>query len=265
MKKIAFKNKAIYYKLDGDGYPLVILHGFMGSSMAWNYFASQLKETFKVIRVDLPGHGKTPTIDKVHTMELMAEAVKTVLDHLNVKKCLMIGHSMGGYVTLEYAKQYPEMLKGIVLFHSHAAADTEESKENRRRNIAIVKLNKKGFVKQFIPDLFAEINVVKLHDEIEMLWNIADKTSAQGIVAALYGMKERTGKLDLLLNINIPVLFIAGKEDSRIPVQNVLAQAILPRHSEVLVLADVGHMGFLEAPGETLRMIHSFASKVFNE
>ncbi len=98
-----------------------------------------------------------------------------------------------------------------------------------------------------------------------MLWNIADKTSAQGIVAALYGMKERTGKLDLLLNTNIPVLFIAGKEDSRIPVQNVLAQAILPRHSEVLVLADVGHMGFLEAPGETLRMIHSFASKVFNE
>lgn len=265
MEKIEFREKAIYYKAEGNGQALVLLHGFLESSAIWDHFASVLSKSYKVVRIDLPGHGRTPVIDKTHTMELMAESVKRVLDHLQISKCLMVGHSMGGYVTLEFARNYPEMLKGMVLFHSHAASDTEELKENRRRLIEIVKLNKKGFVKQFIPDLFAEINLVKLQNEIEQLGILADKTSALGIIAALQGMKERSGKLDLLLNTEIPVLFIAGKEDLRIPVQNILAQAILPRHSEVLVLADVGHMGFIEARDETLRMISCFCHRILLE
>lgn len=265
MDKIEFREKAIYYKVYGNGKALVLLHGFLESSAIWEHFVSALSKTYQVILIDLPGHGRTPVIDKIHTMELMAESVKRVLDHLHISKCLMVGHSMGGYITLEVARQYPELLQGIVLFHSHAAADTEEHKENRRRLIEIVKLNKKGFVKQFIPDLFAEINLVKFQNEIEQLGILADKTSALGIIAALQGMKERSGKFDLLLNTEIPVLFIAGKEDLRIPVQNVLAQAILPRHSEVLVLADVGHMGFIEAKDETLRIISCFCHRILGD
>lgn len=263
MNTITFREKAIHYKVDGEGEALVLLHGFIESMAIWDDFTKVLAKNFKVIRIDLPGHGKTPLIEKTHSMELMAESVKAVLDALEVKSCLMIGHSMGGYVTLEFARQYPEMLNGMCLFHSHAAADTQEAKENRQRTIETIKLNRKGFLKQFIPDLFAEVNVINCSVEIDRLWHIADKMSGQSIIAALQGMKERTGKLDLLLNSSIPVLFIAGKEDMRIPVQNVLAQAILPRHSEVLVLADVGHMGFIEAKQKTLEMIGCFARKQF--
>ncbi len=263
MKTITFREKAIHYKVDGDGEALVLLHGFIKSMAIWDDFAKVFSKEFKVIRIDLPGHGKTPLIEKTHTMDLMAQSVKAVLDNLEIKSCVMVGHSMGGYVTLEFAKKYPEMLKGMCLFHSHAAADTEEVKENRRRTIEMIKLNRKGFIKQFIPDLFAETNVERFAKEIDHLWHIADKMSGQSIIAALQGMKERSGKLDLLLNSTIPVLFIAGKEDMRIPVQNVLAQAILPRHSEVLVLADVGHMGFLEAKQQTIDMISCFARKLF--
>lgn len=263
MKTITFREKAIHYKVDGDGEALVLLHGFIKSMAIWDDFAKVFSKEFKVIRIDLPGHGKTPLIEKTHTMDLMAQSVKAVLDNLEINSCVMVGHSMGGYVTLEFAKKYPEMLKGMCLFHSHAAADTEEVKENRRRTIEMIKLNRKGFIKQFIPDLFAETNVERFAKEIDRLWHIADKMSGQSIIAALQGMKERSGKLDLLLNSTIPVLFIAGKEDMRIPVQNVLAQAILPRHSEVLVLADVGHMGFLEAKQQTIDMISCFARKLF--
>ncbi|MBE0637880.1 MAG: alpha/beta hydrolase [Bacteroidales bacterium] len=263
MNTITFRKKTIHYKVDGDGEALVLLHGFIESMAIWDDFTSILSKNFKVIRIDLPGHGKTPLIEKTHSMELMAESIKAVLDGLGVKSCVMVGHSMGGYVTLEFAKQYPELLKGICLFHSHAAADTQEAKENRQRTIDMIKLNRKGFIKQFIPDLFAEVNVLNFTADIDRLWHISDKMSGQSIIAALQGMKERSGKLDLLLNTTIPVLFIAGKEDMRIPVQNVLAQAILPRHSEVLVLADVGHMGYIEARQKTLEMIVCFAHKQF--
>ena len=75
-------------------------------------------------------------------------------------------------------------------------------------------------------------------------------------------MKERTGSLDLLINTNLPVLFIAGKDDARIPIQNIMAQAILPSHSEMLILGGVGHMGFVEAEKETLGMIEGFVRRM---
>jgi pimeloyl-ACP methyl ester carboxylesterase len=262
MKKIIFKGKALHYQVSGQGNTLVLLHGFLESLSIWDDFAGQLSSQFRVIRIDLPGHGKTPVLDQIHTMELMAAAVKAILDGNDVERCAMIGHSMGGYVTLEFARHYPEMLSGIGLFHSHAGADTQEARENRLRTIEVVKLNRTGFIKQFIPDLFAENSLEKHHAGIEKIWEIASSMSAQGIIAALHGMKDRSGKLDLLLNTNIPVLFIAGKEDPRIPVQNILAQAILPKHCEVLVLGEVGHMGFIEAKQKTLQMVSGFATKV---
>nr|NQU93435.1 alpha/beta hydrolase [Bacteroidota bacterium] len=158
----------------------------------------------------------------------------------------------------------PELLKGIGLFHSHASADTVEARENRRRTINIVKLNRKGFISQFIPDLFAEENVDKYAHEIEALKTEAEETSAEAIIAALEGMKDRSGKLDLLHKTKMPVMFIAGKEDLRIPIQKVMAQAILPQHSEVLILGNVGHMGFIEAYNETLEMIRGFCHRTFN-
>ncbi len=262
MKTITFKGKELHYEVSGQGSTLVLLHGFLESLSIWDDFAGQLSSSFSVIRVDLPGHGKSAVLDDTHSMELMAASVKAVLDSNDVERCTMIGHSMGGYVTLEFAKQYPEILSGIGLFHSHAGADTQEARENRLRTIEVVKLNRTGFIKQFIPDLFAESSLERHHAEIEKLWRIAENTNSQGIIAALHGMKERSGKLDLLLNTNIPVLFIAGKEDTRIPVQNILAQAILPKHCEVLVLGEVGHMGFIEAKQKTLQMVSSFAEKV---
>jgi pimeloyl-ACP methyl ester carboxylesterase len=262
MKNITYNHHSISFKDEGTGSTIVLLHGFMESLQIWNEFALVLSKSFRVIRIDLPGHGKTPVMDEVHPMSLMADVVKAVLDELQISKCVMVGHSMGGYVTLDFAKQFPELLSGICLFHSQAAADNEQTKENRRRTINIVKLNRAGFIQQFIPDLFAPSNIEKFADDINKLQQSASSTSAEGIIAALEGMKERSGSLDFLINTTLPVLFIAGKEDPRIPTQTIMAQATLPAHSEILMLSGVGHMGFVEAKKETLEMIEGFARRM---
>ncbi|MDD3132055.1 MAG: hypothetical protein PHN94_09545, partial [Bacteroidales bacterium] len=153
--------------------------------------------------------------------------------------------------------------RGLCLFHSHASADTEEAKENRRRTINIVQLNHDGFVRQFIPDLFAETNLMRLTTTINRLQEVAAGVSVDGIVASLEAMRGRSGAIELLQNIQIPVLFIAGKEDSRISVQKIMSQALLPSHAEVLMLSDVGHMGFAEAPEKTLPVLRDFAARTF--
>ena len=240
----------------------MLLHGFLESLTIWESFGQELERDFHVITIDLPGHGLSEMLADVHPMELMADMVHDVLTLNRVSRCMMLGHSMGGYATLAFAARYPEMLAGICLFHSGALADTDEAKANRNRTIEIVKKHRHQFISQFIPELFALENREPLAEEITRLQHDARHITAEAIVAALEGMKQRPTHLETLVNATFPVLFVGGKQDSRIPIDKLLAQSVLPRHSEVLLLDGCGHMGHLEAPTTTLRAVKHFAERV---
>lgn len=193
---------------------------------------------------------------------MMAEGIHAVLKSLNIPNCIMVGHSMGGYVTLAFAEKCPRMLKGFVMFHSQAAADNAETIIARERTIALVKKDHQGFIKNFIPDLFDPANVKKLGKEIENLKELAQKTPKEGILAALEGMKSRPDRLHVLAQSKVPVLFIIGKNDSRIPMEVIVPQTLLPEHTEMLLLDHVGHMGFIEASAVTFKALKGFAERV---
>jgi pimeloyl-ACP methyl ester carboxylesterase len=261
---ISFKGKEIKFRSEGVGKPIVLLHGFLESGSIWNDFSKQLSKQFRVIVIDLPGHGGSEVVEEVHTMELMADIVKAVLDHCGIGSCLMVGHSMGGYVMLAFARKYEHTLKGICLFNSNALADTPDAKVNRSRAIAVVKQNHQGFISNFIPDLFAPENVEKFKNEIIILREEAMKMTQQAIIASLDGMKARSAHLDFLSKTSLPVLFIIGKKDSRSDFSKMLEHISLPTHSESLILGDCGHMGWIEAAETTLGVLGAFASRVFN-
>jgi pimeloyl-ACP methyl ester carboxylesterase len=168
---------------------------------------------------------------------------------------------MGGYVSLAFAKLFPEKLSGLALFHSQAASDSEESKKNRDRTIKIVQQNHTAFIHSFIPSLFADANISNFKAEIVALQKIADKTPAKGITAALLGMRDRESQLDTLEKLNAPVYFIVGKQDSRIPMETILPQLQLPSNSEALIMDEVGHMGFIEAKEKTLLSLERFLER----
>jgi len=262
-KQVFFQEKKISYEISGDGPVLLLLHGFLESKMIWNEFAEELQTDFTVISIDLPGHGETEMIAGIHSMKLMSEVVKTVLFSEGVMKAVVIGHSMGGYVALQFAVDNEEMILGLVLFHSHASADSDEARENRQRTINIVRQNHGGFIMQFIPDLFDPQHVSEYSREIEKLQKQASLLAPEAIIAALSGMRDRPNQLQYLSLSPNPVLFIIGKQDSRIPYSQVIAQAAIPSHAEMLLLGDVGHMGFIEAPVKTLQALKHFSIRCF--
>jgi pimeloyl-ACP methyl ester carboxylesterase len=133
---------------------------------------------------------------------------------------------------------------------------------NRNRTIKIVESDQRNFIHQFIPDLFAPENVECFQKEIHDLRHIAMKIPSESIVAALEGMKLRTDKFRVLANAHYPIMFIAGKQDSRIMIETIMEQALLPKHAELVMLSNVGHMGFIEAKGKTDKIIQSFAERV---
>ena len=264
-KRITYLGKLVSYHSEGKGNVIVLLHGFLESKTMWHFFSSQLSPNFRVVSIDLPGHGKTDSFSDSHTMKLMAEIVKAVLIKEGIEKCVMIGHSMGGYVTAEFAHLFSDQLLGIGLFHSQVSADNDEARKNRDRTIELIIKNKKSFIKNFIPDLFAPENIETFKDEIEKLKDEAIMMDKVAIVAALRGMKDRNDHEEMLKKIPFPVLFISGKKDVRIPAEKVLQQAGLPAHSEVLILGNVGHMGHLEAREKTLNFVRSFCERIFLE
>ena len=173
----------------------------------------------------------------------------------------MVGHSMGGYVSLQFGHDNPGLLNGLILFHSHASPDSDETKANRQRMIKIVNNNRGHFIQVFIPDLFDQKNVDKYAKDISILQEIALGMTPQAIVAALKGMSDRKSHLAFLETTEIPVLFILGKNDDRMPYKQILEQAILAPHSEILLLDNVGHEGFIEAKDKTLSAVKHFAKR----
>ena len=124
-----YKGINIFYTDTGKGQVVVLLHGFLEDASMWNALIPELSKKNRVVAIDLLGHGNTNSLGYVHTMEDMANTVKAVLSHLSLRKFIFIGHSMGGYVALAFAKLYPENIKGLCLLNSTYEADDLERKQ----------------------------------------------------------------------------------------------------------------------------------------
>ncbi|MDQ3046813.1 MAG: alpha/beta fold hydrolase, partial [Bacteroidota bacterium] len=124
-----FKKTKVRYSDTGKGRVIVLIHGFLCSHEVWSEFVKHLSKRFRVITVDLPGHGDTASIGYYHSMELLAQSVKAVLDKAGVRRYVLAGHSMGGYAALAFAELFPENVSGLCLFNSTSYADTEDKKK----------------------------------------------------------------------------------------------------------------------------------------
>ena len=179
-KKIKFKDKKISFKAIGEGTPIIFLHGYLESLKIWDSFLAGFDCGYLLISIDLTGHGRSDTFGDVHTMDFMAEAVLAVINHLNINKVFIIGHSMGGYVTLAFADLFPARLLGISLFHSHPFADSQEIIDKRKKEIAFVKVGKKNLIAKLnVPNAFADDNLKKFPDGIKKSVEIAINTSEE--------------------------------------------------------------------------------------
>ncbi|MEO4004044.1 MULTISPECIES: alpha/beta hydrolase [unclassified Flavobacterium] len=260
MKFSLFKNAKIAYTDTGKGTALVFLHGFLENAGMWDFYTTAFSQKYRVITIDLLGHGQSESIGYIHSMEDMADAVQTVLSELRIRKAVFIGHSMGGYVALAFAELYPDHVKGMVLLNSTSRADSEERKRNRDRAIVAVKQSYTNFIKMSIANLFSEDNRDRLADAIETAKTEALKTPLQGIIAALEGMKTRNDREVILHFAPYPIMLILGKKDPVLNYQDSLEQ--IENTGVKLVTFNDGHMSHLENQDELLTVLRDFFKTV---
>lgn len=262
---------AIYSQLAGISYSkkgnsekkIVFLHGYLESKEIWTEFANFFSNEFTVLCIDLPGHGNTKAFSNNHSMQFMASIVKKITDFEQFEQFALIGHSMGGYVSLQFAEDFPKKIKSLVLFHSHIFADNDEKKQNRNKEIKLVT---DGLFSQIvsinIPNMYANFNLQKFAEKIEFSKQIAQKTPETGVIAALNGMKNREDKTEFVKHSKFPFLFIQGKFDNLIPFHENDIQYTLNKNIELTVL-ESGHMGMFEDKENALISLNTFLHKPF--
>ncbi|MBK9335165.1 MAG: alpha/beta hydrolase [Lewinellaceae bacterium] len=237
--------------------PLVLLHGFCEDASLWEPVLPLLSDG-PVLRIDLPGFGGSD-LPPAPGMEVYADAVCAILHELGITRCVLAGHSMGGYVALAFARAYPERLAGYTLVHSHPYPDTPERIENRRRGIEMLQAGKKDlYVAQLFPGLFAPAFAQTRPEVVDALVQTGQTQPTEGIIAALQGMIDRQNHLDTLRDSTCPVQFILGELDAIVPLEDALAAATIPSTVDIRVLSGVGHMGIWEAPQHTASALRDF-------
>jgi len=235
---------------------LVLLHGFMENISIWSDMEAYLSKDFTLIKIDLPGHGKSDTLAEIHTMELMADEVKQVVDRENLDQFHLLGHSMGGYISLAFAEKFPDSLKSLTLFFSTYFADDEEKKEQRIKSYRIIKDAFAHYARAGIPNLFNQNERDVLEGKIETALETALSTNNLGALACVKGMVARTDKKHILENLEAKIVVIAGKHDNAVKTDKTINS--LPDRTNIKsYIVDCGHNGHWEKPGICAEIINT--------
>lgn len=252
----------LYFTEQGSGEPLILLHGFPLNSTVWRAQQHRLSDQYRVITPDLRGHGRSPVTDDVYEIDLLARDVIELLDHLNLSQAVVMGHSMGGYVTLALARLAPDRLKAIGLIGSQAVADTEQARANRFKLIEAV--NAQGSVavaEAMLPRLFAPIEP---EDETakDQIYQMMLNTRPLAIVNGLKGMAARPDATPVLAELDCPVLIMAGDKDVIIPLERAEAMATMVKKGTLVTIENAGHTMMLEQPQATAMAIRTFMEEI---
>lgn len=250
---IKYLDSTIFYRTIGKGKPVILIHGFGEDGDIWNKQVEFLKDNFQLIIPDLPGSGRSELVQDAD-IETYSEIIKEIITCEVQKPPLsggglvgVLGHSLGGYITLAFAEKYPHMLSSFGLVHSTAFADSEEKRSARLKSIEFI--NKNGaynFLRTSIPGLFGKHWSADHQPEIEGLVEKAKNFSPEALVQYYQAMIHRPDRTHVLKTFPRPILFIIGQHDNAVPFTQSLQQCYLPAQSHIHILRNSAHMGMWE-------------------
>lgn len=242
------------YERRGKGTPLVLLHGFPLDHHLWDEVAPLLEDTFDVILPDLRGFGASTAAASPSSMDDYASDIASLLDDLNIQKAAIVGHSMGGYVALAFARLYPERVRGLGLVSSQVLADAPERKEGRYKSAADVSANGIGSVVEAMTPKFTDDEKLQSYARASM-----ERQPPAAYMSALKAMAERTDSTPFLSTFHFPVVIIHGDADSLIPIDRAReVKAALPQ-ANLVEISGAGHMPMMEAKEKTAEALKHLA------
>jgi len=249
----------------GSGGPaLVLLHAFPLHSGMWDDQVAAVSSSRRVVAPDLPGFGATPLpgVPEAATVAGFADLVAGLITHLDIGPAVVCGLSMGGYVTFALLRSHPQLVAGVVLADTRAAADSDEIAERRTSQQAQVAQSGTGeLVETMVANLLSDETRSSRPDAVERARALMADNSPEGVIAALAAMKGRPDATGELAGIAVPALVVVGEHDKPSPPAEAAAMADAIPDSHLEVIPGVGHLSNLEAPGAFNRALVEFLAR----
>jgi pimeloyl-ACP methyl ester carboxylesterase len=255
MEKINIDGINIAYVRRGQGAPLVLIHGYPLDHSIWDEVAPLLEDDFDLIIPDLRGFGESDVMEADHSIIDYASDIAGLLTHFKIKKAYLAGHSMGGYVALAFAREYPDRVSGLALVSTQLLGDPPDKKEGRYATAQQV-------LQQGV-EVVVDAMTPKLSSDARIQGRVRELMSHQrplGVYSALTAMAERPDSTDLLETFNFPLVIVHGGADALIPVERGREMKAAHPAAHFVELPGAGHLPMLENPEQVAEALKSFMS-----
>lgn len=240
--------KDLAYWISGEGPAILWVHGFAEDVRIWDRLMLNPLPGFTHITLNLPGTGTSP-LPAACSIEAMADALHTILQQESISRCILLGHSMGGYIGIAFAAKYPEHLMGLGFIHSSVYADDDTKKINRGKAIDIIRSGGKGlFLQQVVASLYGPKAHEAYPERVQAHFNMAMTIPEDTLIAYYQAMMKRPNHANTVQQLECPVLYVLGEFDQAVPLTVGLEQSLLPAITSVHILPGVGHTAMNEAP-----------------
>ncbi len=261
MSFLVYRGSRIAFKTTGKGRAIVLIHGFLGSQKIWDEYAMRLSKNFRIITIDLPGHGESESLGYIHEMELLADLVKFLLKTINVRKAVLVGHSLGGYISLAFAEKYPDSVLGLIMVNSTAKGDSKEKIKGRNQLINLLKKGSDRPLELLVPSFFNVLSQKTRWFRLRYL-NMAKKANKSGVVSTLECMKIRKEREIVLKFAPFPYLYLIGKEDKIFNYKELINESQLNEKGSYSIFENSSHMIFWEEKEKCFKRIKDFSKKL---
>lgn len=247
----------------GTGFPIVFLHAFPLNRTMWMEQETALSTQFRVITIDLRGHGESDAPLWHYSLDQAADDIRGLLDYLSIRQAVFVGLSMGGYILFAFYRKYADDVKGLVLADTRAQADTDEGKQARFDMAQIAyKQGTKAIADIMVPKLLSPATIQGNPELVQRVRTMIESNQVSGIAGDLMAMAQRPDSIPLLRHMTCPVQIIVGELDLPTPPSDARLMADRIPHVELAVIPGAAHLSNLEEPGLFNETIRSFVANV---
>ena len=253
----------IAYSDRGTGLPIVFLHAFPLNRTMWAQQEEALSLQFRVITIDLRGHGESDAPLWRYTLEQSADDVNALLDHLAIQQALFVGLSMGGYILFAFYRKYAARVKGLILADTRAQADTAEGKDGRFQIAQTAyKKGPSAIADIMMPKLLSPATIQTRTALVQQVRAMIEGNQISGIAGDLMAMAERLDSIPFLSQITCPTQIIVGELDQATPPSDAKLMADQIPNARLVIISNAAHLTNLEQPEAFNQIVAAFASNL---
>jgi pimeloyl-ACP methyl ester carboxylesterase len=253
----------IFFRVLGEGPPVVLLHPFPANHEFWLPVAQVLATRYRVILPDLRGHGDSGVGQGPATMDKHAADIARVMDDAEIGRAPLVGVSIGGYALFEFWRRYRGRVAALGLCNTKAPADSTEARAGRLQAANdVLERGTEPFFESMIPRLLGRSTQETRPDLVAGALNMMRKMSPDDVAQVQRGMAERADSVDTLKTINVPTLLVTGEEDM---LTGVNEAELMRQHisgSQLRVIPKAGHYSPWEQPEQAGKLLRQFLNGI---